>query len=253
MALPYLTNVDYAAGTRPALQGDSPSLVSMQDAAAWASDVDAVFQAGLGRNAGAVGHQYWTYDLMQDTGALMEDQGYTFEKAKAMAIGNMAANVARSAEGQAYLQSGNANASPAATGAGTWNPTNNPESLNAKWGGAGSGLVQQDDGSQVFVPARTPSSTRSTHVPLNPQPMQPASIYGGDGGRTVVVSTEGKEAKTAADQFKILPFDKAAIAGENRGDYSRQKRKGRAGTGGGGMGLIPSTVRSGTGGVQIPG
>ena len=245
MALPYLTNVDYAAGTRPALQGDSPSLVSMQDAAAWASDVDAVFQAGLGRNAGAVGHQYWTYDAMADTGALI-DQGYSFDRAKSIALGNLQKNVSLSNEAAEFRATGNPNVSPAATGAGTWNPTNNPEEFNSPYTPGGQ-LVTNTDGTRTWNPGPN-TRTTYTSAPLNPQPMQPASIYGGDGGRTVVVSTEGTEAKTAADQLKIMPLDKAAIAGENRGDYSRQKRKGR-------MGPIPTTVPGGgavgAGGINI--
>jgi len=248
--LPVLSDKDYRSGTRPALQVDSPSLVGKEDVAAWAADIDTIFQNEIGRNAGAVGHQYWTYDAMADTGALM-DQGYSFDRAKSIALGNLQKNVSLSNEAIEFRATGNPNVSPAATGAGTWNPTNNPEELNSPYTPGGQ-LVTNTDGTRTWNPGPN-TRTTYTSAPLNPQPMQPASIYGGDGGRTVVVSTEGKEAKTAADQFKIMPLDKAAIAGENRGDYSRQKRKGRAGTGGGGMGLIPSTVRSGTGGVQIPG
>ena len=35
--LPYLTNVDFRAGTRPAKQDGSPSLATKDDVAAWAS------------------------------------------------------------------------------------------------------------------------------------------------------------------------------------------------------------------------
>ena len=240
--LPYLTNVDFRAGTRPAKQGDSPSLVTKEDVAAWASEVDQVFQSTLGRNAGAVGHQYWTYDLMQDTGALIEDQGYSYDKAKAMAIANMTANVARSAESTGFNTTGNANASPLATGAGTWNPTNNPEQFNATPGGAGSELVTNDDGSQTYVPGGG-GNTTYTSVPLNQQPIQPA-IYGGGGSNTTIVTGQGPQAKTAADQLRITPQDKVVLAGGNRlGDYSRQERKGR-------MGPIPGG-RVGGGGVNI--
>ena len=240
--LPYLSNVDFRAGTRPAKQGDSPSLVTKEDVAAWASEVDQVFQSTLGRNAGAVGHQYWTYDLMQDTGALIEDQGYSYEKAKSMAIANMTANVSRSAESAGFLKTGDANASPAATGAGTWNPTNNPEELNAKWGGEDSTLVTNDDGSQTFVPGDG-GDTTYTSVPLNQQPIQPV-IYGGGGSNTTVVTGAGPQAKTAADQLRITPQDKTVLAGGNRlGDYSRQERKGR-------MGPIPGG-KVGAGGVNI--
>lgn len=240
--LPYLSNVDFRAGTRPAKQGDSPSLVTKEDVAAWASEVDQVFQSTLGRNAGAVGHQYWTYDLMQDTGALIEDQGYSYEKAKAMAIANMTANVSRSAESAGFLKTGNANASPVATGAGTWNPTNNPEEFNAQWGGEGSTVVTNDDGSQTFVPGGG-GNTTYTSVPLNQQPIQPA-IYGGGSTNTTIVTGTGQQAKTAADQLRITPQNKVVLAGSNRlGDYSRQERRGR-------MGPIPGG-RVGGGGVNI--
>lgn len=242
---PVLSNVDFAAGTRPAKQGDSPSLVSKEDVAAWAEDVDNVFQRAIGRNAGAVGHQYWTYDLMQDTGAGMEDRGLSFAQAKAEAIANMTANVMRSSESAGFLRTGNANASPAATGAGTWNPTNNPESNNAQWGGEGSGLVQQDDGSQIFVGGGG-GNTTYTSVPLNQQPIQPV-VYGGGGSNTTVVTGAGPQAKTAADQLRITPQDKTVLAAPNRlGDYSRQERRGR-------MGPIPGGSAGGTGGVQIYG
>tara|TARA_R100000655_G_scaffold1593_1_gene6028 strand:- start:3124 stop:3861 length:738 start_codon:yes stop_codon:yes gene_type:complete len=240
--LPYLTNVDFRAGTRPAKQDGSPSLATKDDVAAWASEVDQVFQSTLGRNAGAVGHQYWTYDLMQDTGALIEDEGYSYERAKAMAIANMTANVARSAESAGFNTTGNANASPVATGAGTWNPTNNDERFNATPGGAGSELVTNDDGSQTYVPGGG-GNTTYTSVALNQQPIQPA-IYGGGGSNTTIVTGQGPQAKTAADQLRITPQDKVVLAGGNRlGDYSRQERKGR-------MGPIPGG-RVGGGGVNI--
>jgi len=240
--LPYLSNVDFAAGTRPAKQDGSPSLVSKEDVAAWAKDVDNVFQRAIGRNAGAVGHQYWTYDLMQDTGAGIEDRGLSFEQAKAEAIANMTANVMRSSESAGFLQTGDANASPAATGAGTWNPTNNPESNNALWGGEGSGLVEDEDGGYTFVPGGG-GNTTYVSVPLNQQPIQPA-IYGGGGSNTTIVTGQGPQAKTAADQLRITPQDKVVMAGGNRlGDYSRQERKGR-------MGPIPGG-RVGAGGVNI--
>ena len=242
--LPYLTNVEFRAGTRPAKQDGSPSLATKEDVAAWASEVDQVFQSTLGRNAGAVGHQYWTYDLMQDTGALIEDQGYSYEKAKSMAIANMTANVARSAESAGFLKTGDANASPLATGAGTWNPTNNPEELNAKWGGEGSTLVTEDDGSQTFVPGPNTQATY-TSVPLNQQPIQPA-IYGGGGSNTTIVTGQGPQAKTAADALKIMPQNPVVLAGGNRKDYSRQTR-------GGAMGPIPGGSAGGTGGVQFYG
>ena len=171
--LPYLSNVDFAAGTRPAKQDGSPSLATKEDVAAWAKDVDNVFQRAIGRNAGAVGHQYWTYDLMADTGAGIEDRGLSFEQAKAEAIANMTANVMRSSESAGFLKTGNANASPLATGAGTWNPTNNPESNNALWGGEGSTLVENEDGSQTFVPGGGGNTTYIS-LPLNQQPIKPA-------------------------------------------------------------------------------
>jgi len=255
--LPVLSDVDYRAGTRPAteaaknklknIEGGSPSLASQQDAAAWASDVDSVFQNVLGRNAGAVGHQYWTYDLMQDTGALMEDHNKSFEEAKAMAIANMSANVGRSTEAQNYFKSGQANPSPLATGAGTWNPTNNPEELNAKWGGEGSSLVTNPDGSQTFTPAQNTQQTAYTPVTLNQQPIQPVMYGTGGGGGTTIVAGTGPQAKTAADQLKITPYDKYAFAGRNRPDYNTSKAQG--------ISILrpPGQAAGGTGGVQILG
>jgi len=231
------------SGTRPAKVGDSPSLVTKEDVAAWATDIDNVFQSQLGRNAGAVGHQYWTYDAMADTGALM-DQGKTFEEAKAMALQNLSANVGYSSERAGFLKTGDANASPLATGAGTWNPTNNPEKFNSPYT-PGGGLVDEDDGSQTFVPGGG-GDTTYTSVPLNQQPLQPA-IYGGGGSNTTVVTGAGPQAKTAAEQLRIPPQDKVVMAGGNRlGNYSRQERRGR-------MGSIPGRSEGGTGGVQIYG
>jgi hypothetical protein len=248
--LPVLSDVDYRAGTRPAKAEGSPSLASQQDAAAWASDVDSVFQNVLGRNAGAVGHQYWTYDLMQDTGALMEDHNKSFEEAKAMAISNMSANVGRSTEAQNYFKSGQANPSPLATGAGTWNPTNNPEELNAKWGGEGSSLVTNPDGSQTFTPA-FPQQPAYTPVTLNQQPaqqtIQPAMYGTGGGGSTTIVAGTGPKAKTAADQLKITPYDKYAFAGRNRPDYNTSRAQGTS------ILRPPGQAAGGTGGVQILG
>ena len=249
--LPVLTNVDFRAGTRPAKAEGSPSLVTQQDAAAWAKDVDSVFQNVLGRNAGAVGHQYWTYDLMQDTGALMEDHNKSFEEAKAMAIANMSANVGRSTEAQNYFKSGQANPSPLATGADTWNPTNNPEELNAKWGGEGSSLVTNTDGSQTFTPAQNTQQTAYTPVTLNQQPaqqtMQPVMYGTGGVGSTTIVAGTGPQAKTAADQLKITPYDKYAFAGRNRPDYNTSRTQG--------ISILrpPGQAAGGTGGVQILG
>ena len=238
--LPVLRNNDYRSGTRPALQDGSPSLASKEDVAAWATDIDNVFQAQLGRNAGAVGHQYWTYDAMADTGALM-DQGKTFEEAKAMALSNLQKNVSLSSEGTGFRNTGNANASPLATGAGTWNPTNNPEEFNSPYTPGGE-LVTNDDGTRTFQPGANTQATY-TSVPLNQQPIQPA-IYGGGGSNTTIVTGQGPQAKTAADQLRIAPQDKVVMAGSKRlGNYSRQERKG-------GMGPIPGG-RVGGGGVNI--
>jgi len=241
-ALPVFSNVnkDYRSGTRPALTDGSPSLVSKEDVAAWAKDIDNVFQNELGRNAGAVGHQYWTYDAMADTGALM-DQGKTFEEAKAMALSNLQKNVSLSSEGTGFRNTGNANASPLATGAGTWNPTNNPEEFNSPYTPGGE-LVTNDDGTRTFQPGANTQATY-TSVPLNQQPIQPA-IYGGGGSNTTIVTGQGPQAKTAADALKIMPQNPVVLAGGNRQDYSRQTR-------GGAMGPIPGG-KVGGGGVNIP-
>ena len=240
--LPVLSNKNYRSGTRPAKVGDSPSLVTKEDVAAWAQDIDTVFQNELGRNAGAVGHQYWTYDAMADTGALM-DQGVPYERAKAMALSNLQKNVSLSSEGTGFRSTGDANASPLATGAGTWNPTNNPETFNSLYTPGGE-LVDEDDGSQTFVPGPGGGNwTTQTQIPLNQQPLQPA-IYGGGGSNTTVVTGAGPQAKTAAEQLRITPQDKVVMAGGNRlGNYSRQERKGR-------MGPIPGG-KVGAGGVNI--
>ena len=251
--LPVLRNNDYMSGTRPAteaaknklknIEGGSPSLVSKEDVAAWAQDIDNVFQSQLGRNAGAVGHQYWTYDAMADTGALM-DQGYSFDRAKSIALGNLQKNVSLSNEAIEFRATGNPNVSPAATGAGTWNPTNNPEEFNSPYTPGGE-LVTNDDGTRTFQPGPNTQATY-TSVPLNQQPIQPV-VYGGGGSNTTVVTGAGPQAKTAADQLRIAPQDKVTLAGSNRlGNYSRQERKGR-------MGPIPGGSAGGTGGVQIYG
>jgi len=240
--LPVLRNNDYRSGTRPALQDGSPSLASKEDVAAWATDIDNVFQAQLGRNAGAVGHQYWTYDAMADTGALM-DQGKTFEQAKTMALQNLATNVGFSSERAGFLKTGDANASPLATGAGTWNPTNNPEQYNNPYTPGGE-LVTNPDGTRTFQPGPNTQATY-TSVPLNQQPIQPA-IYGGGGSNTTIVTGQGPQAKTAADALKIMPQNPVVLAGGNRQDYSRQSR-------GGAMGPIPGGSAGGTGGVQFYG
>tara|TARA_R100001594_G_C4025699_1_gene260149 strand:- start:574 stop:1452 length:879 start_codon:yes stop_codon:yes gene_type:complete len=238
--LPVIRDTGYRSGTRPALADDSPSLVSKEDVAAWAQDIDNVFQSQLGRNAGAVGHQYWTYDAMADTGALM-DQGMSYEQAKARALQNLSANVGYSSERANFKATGDANASPLATGAGTWNPTNNPEQYNSPYTPGGE-LVTNDDGTRTFQPGPNTQATY-TSVPLNQQPIQPV-VYGGGGSNTTVVTGTGPQAKTAADQLRITPQDKVVLAGGNRlGDYSRQERKGR-------MGPIPGG-RVGGGGVNI--
>jgi len=239
--LPVIRDTGYMSGTRPALADGSPSLVSKEDVAAWAQDIDNVFQSQLGRNAGAVGHQYWTYDAMADTGALM-DQGMSYEQAKARALQNLAANVGYSSERANFLATGDANASPLATGAGTWNPTNNPEQYNSPYTPGGE-LVTNDDGTRTWQPGANTQATY-TSVPLNQQPIQPV-VYGGGGSNTTVVTGAGPQAKTAADQLRITPQDKVTLAGSNRlGDYSRQERKGR-------MGPIPGG-KVGSGGVNIP-
>ena len=240
--LPVLSSKDYRSGTRPAKVGDSPSLGSKADVAAGAKDIDNVFQNELGRNAGAVGHQYWTYDAMADTGALM-DKGESFENAKAMALSNLQKNVSLSSEGTGFRNTGNANASPLATGAGTWNPTNNPEEFNSPYTPGGE-LVTNPDGTRTFQPGPNTQATY-TSVPLNQQPIQPA-IYGGGGSNTTIVTGQGPQAKTAADALKIMPQNPVVLAGGNRQDYSRQSR-------GGAMGPIPGGSAGGTGGVQFYG
>ena len=240
--LPVIRNTGYRSGTRPALQDGSPSLATKADVAAWAQDIDNVFQSQLGRNAGAVGHQYWTYDAMADTGALM-DQGKTFEEAKAMALQNLSANVGYSSERAGFLETGDANASPLATGAGTWNPTNNPEEYNSPYTPGGE-LVTNPDGTRTFQPGPNTQATY-TSVPLNQQPIQPA-IYGGGGSNTTIVTGKGPQSKTAADALKIMPQNPVVLAGSNRQDYSRQSR-------GGAMGPIPGRSAGGTGGVQFYG
>jgi len=252
--LPVLHNKEFRAGTRPKLKKGSPSLVSKEDVAAWAPEVDSVFQSVLGRNAGAVGHQYFTYDLMADTGALMEDYGYSFPKSKEMALINMATNAGFSTEGINFSKSGVANVSPLATGAGTWNPSNNPEAFNSPFK-PGQQLVTKPDGTRTLEPipktetspGGQPPAGQSptvpyTSVPLNQQPMQPV-VYGGGGSNTTVVTGQGPQAKTAADALKIMPQNPVVLAGGNRQDYSRQERKG-------GMGPIPGP-RVGGGGVNI--
>jgi len=238
--LPVIRNNDYMSGTRPALQDGSPSLATKADVAAWAQDIDNVFQSQLGRNAGAVGHQYWTYDAMADTGALM-DQGMSYEQAKARALQNLSANVGYSSERAGFLKTGDANASPLATGAGTWNPTNNPEEFNSPYTPGGE-LVTNPDGTRTFQPGANTQATY-TSVPLNEQPIQPA-IYGGGGSNTTIVTGQGPQAKTAADALKIMPQNPVVLAGGNRQDYSRQSR-------GGAMGPIPGG-KVGGGGVNIP-
>ena len=250
--LPVLRNNDYMSGTRPAteaaknklknIEGGSPSLVSKEDVAAWAQDIDNVFQSQLGRNAGAVGHQYWTYDAMADTGALM-DQGMSYEQAKARALQNLSSNVGYSSERANFKATGDANASPLATGAGTWNPTNNPEQYNSPYTPGGE-LVTNDDGTRTWQPGPNTQATY-TSVPLNQQPIQPA-IYGGGGSNTTIVTGQGPQAKTAADALKIMPQNPVVLAGGNRQDYSRQSR-------GGAMGPIPGGSAGGTGGVQFYG
>ena len=244
--LPVLSDVDYKAGTRPAKAEGSPSLVTQQDAAAWAKDIDSVFQAHLGRNAGAVGHQYWTYDAMQDTGALMEDHGYSFEDAKATALQNLGMNVSLSNEAIAFKEKGQANPSPLATGAGTWNPTNNSEALNNNYTPGGE-LVTNTDGSQTWSPGTNTQQTAYTPVTLNQQPIQPVMYGTGGGGGTTIVAGTGPQAKTAADQLKITPYDKYAFAGRNRPDYNTSKAQG--------ISILrpPGQAAGGTGGVQILG
>lgn len=241
--LPVIRGTGYMSGTRPALQDNSPSLVSKEDVAAWAQDIDTVFQNELGRNAGAVGHQYWTYDAMADTGALM-DQGVPYERAKAMALSNLQKNVSLSSEGTGFRNTGDANASPLATGAGTWNPTNNPEQYNSPYTPGGE-LVTNDDGTRTFQPGVNTQATY-TSVPLNQQPIQPA-IYGGGGSNTTIVTGQGPQAKTAADALKIMPQNPVVLAGGNRKDYSTNKIKGKTMP----MGSIPGVSAGGTGGVQI--